>query len=174
MSSKSFGWYRVLLIVLSILYIFGGILIMMNPSWYAGPLVYMIGVMMLLYGCMMVAAYFMANSFKSIFTLLLGIALIILGILCCTNLWEASIAMGVLCGIGFTLAGAFKVYQSFMIKDFGVPGWWLVLVLGICNLIVGIIMLCNLGASGELISILIGCSLLTNGVSDLMLAFTTF
>lgn len=174
MNSKSFGWYRILFILLAVLYIFCGISLLTMPNVYGGSMIYVIGFMIVFYGAMMVGGYFMSTTFKSIWTLLFGIVLIILGILCMTNIWEAGIAMGVCVGIGFVVAGAFKVYQSFAVKDLGISNWWLILLLGVCNLIIGIIMLCNLGSSIELITMLIGCNLLVNGVSDLMLSFMAF
>ena len=70
--------------------------------------------------------------------------------------------------------GAFKIYQAFFLKDLGVRSWWTILILAACNLIIGLIMIFNLNDSGTLITLLIGSNLLVNGVSDLMLSFTSF
>lgn len=174
MSSKSSGWFRILYIILSVLYIFCGISLLTMPSMYGASMIYVIGLLIVFYGAMMVGAYFMATNFKTIWTLLFGIVLIVLGIMCMCNIWEASLALAIVIGIGFIIAGGYKIYQSFVVKDLGVSNWWLILILGICNLVVGAILLFNLQSSMELITILVGCNLLVNGVSDLMLAFMAF
>lgn len=174
MNSKSFGWYRILYIVLAVLYIFAGIMLVANPQLFAGSMIYMIGLLAIVYGIILVASYFMAVNFKSSFTLITGIILIVVGILIACNIFEASIALGVVAAIGFLALGVFKIYQAFFVKKLGVSTWWTVLLLAACNLIIGIIMICNLNDSGTLITILIGTNLLVNGVSDLMLGFVGF
>ncbi len=174
MSKSEWGWFRVLFIILSIAYIFAGIMLMMYPQMFAGTMIYMIGFMAIFYGIMLIGSYLMATNFKSSFTLITGIILVIVGILISTNIFEASIALGVVAAIGFMVVGAFKVYQAFFLKDLGVSSWWTVLILAACNLIIGLIMIFNLNDSGTLITLLIGSNLLVNGVSDLMLSFTSF
>lgn len=174
MNSKSFGWYRVLYIILAVLYIFAGIMLIANPSAFAPMMIYLVGWMAVFYGIIMIASYFMATHFKTIWTLLLGFVLIVLGFLMMSNLFATSVALGVMAGIGFMLAGGYKIYQSFMVKELGVSSWWAILLLGICNLIIGFILICNLGSAATLLTILIGTNLLVNGVSDLMLGFVAF
>ncbi|UNT97241.1 HdeD family acid-resistance protein [Allobaculum mucilyticum] len=174
MSKSDFGWYRILFIILAILYIISGFMLIAYPSLFAGSMIYMIGFLCILYGCILVASYFMAVNFKSGFTLVTGGLLILAGVLISTNIFSASIALGVVTAIGFMLVGTFKIYQSIFVKNLGISSWWTVLVLGICNLIIGLILIFNLNDSGALITVLIGTNLIVNGVSDLMLGFTAF
>lgn len=171
MTKSSWGWYRILFIILAVLYIFAGIMLIANPAMFAGSMIFMIGWLAIFYGIILVASYFMATNFKTSFTLITGIILIIVGILIVCNLFEASIALGVVAAIGFLCVGAFKIYQAFFMKDMGVSTWWTILILAACNIIIGLIMMFNLQDSGTLITILIGTNLLVNGVSDLMLGF---
>lgn len=173
-TKTSFGWYRILYIILAIVYIFAGTMIIANPQIYAGPLIYCIGVLAIVYGGIMIASYFLAVNFKSVFTLIAGGVLVLIGILICCNLFEASIALGVIAAIGFMVVGAFKIYQSIFVKNLGISDWWMILILGICNLVIGCILIFNLNDSGALIAVLIGTNLIVNGVSDLMLGFLAF
>lgn len=174
MNKSSFGWYRVLYIILSILYMFAGMMLITYPGMFAGSMIYMIGFLAILYGCILIASYFMAVNFKLPYTLIAGGVLILLGILICCNLFEASIALGVIAAIGFMVVGAFKIYQAVFVKNIGISSWWSILLLGICNLIIGLILIFNLNDSGTLITVLIGTNLLVNGVSDLMLGIMAF
>lgn len=174
MSKSSFGWYRILYIVLAILYIFTGAMLVIYPNLFAGSMITMIGCLCIVYGAILIGSYFMATVFKSGFTLVTGGLLLLLGILIVCNLFEASIALGVVTAIGFICVGVFKMYQSFFIKNLGISSWWSILVLGICNLIVGLILIFHLNDSAALLTVLIGTNLIVNGLSDLMLGFIGF
>ncbi len=174
MTSKSFGWYRILFIVLAVLFIFSGIMLTVYPELFAGSMIYMIGILAVVYGGILVASYFMASNFKSPITLIAGGVLILIGLLISFNLFEASIALGVIAAIGFLVVGAFKIYQSMFVKNLGISSWWMVLILGVCNVVIGLILIFNLNQSAALLTILIGVNLIVNGVSDLMLGFMAF
>ncbi len=174
MTKSEWGWFRVLYAIMAVLFIIAGIMLLMNPAFYAPFMIYMIGFMAIFYGAMLVIAYFMATNFKSVFTLITGILMIIAGIMTVSNVFSSSIALGAVIGIGLMVVGIFKIYQAFFVKKLGVSSWWTVLILAACNIILSIIMLCNLGDAGTLITILIGTNLLVNGVSDLMLSIVGF
>lgn len=57
MSKSDFGWYRILFIILAILYIISGFMLIAYPSLFAGSMIYMIGFLCILYGCILVASY---------------------------------------------------------------------------------------------------------------------
>lgn len=174
MTKSSWGWYRILFVILAVLYICSGCALIMNPAFFAPSMIMMIGWLAIIYGAILLTSYFMEANFKSSFTLITAIILIIIGILIVCNLFEASVALGVVAAIGFLVVGAFKLYQAFFLKDMGVTTWWSVLLLAACNIIIGLIMMFNLKDSGTLITVLIGTNLLVNGVSDLMLGFIGF
>lgn len=174
MSKSTSGWARVLYILLAILYIIAGIYFFTNPVLGEYVLGNFIAAMMLVYGIMMVIAYFTATSFKSIWTLILGILMIVLGIVIFSNVFNSMNVLGVIIGIGFVCAGAFRIYQSFQFKDFGLSTWWLMLILGILTLIVGGILIFNPSTSGGYFAILVGSSFLVNGISDLITGLFAF
>lgn len=174
MSKASWGWYRVLFVILAVLYIFAGFMLIAYPQMFAGSMIYMIGWLGIFYGIILLASYFMATNFKSVITLVFGVVLIVLGILTISNVFEASIAMGVVVAIYFIAVGVFKIYQAVFVKNLGVSSWWTVLILAACNIIIGLIMIFNLRDSGTLITVLIGTNLIVNGVSDLMLGIVGF
>lgn len=172
MSKSSLGWVKVLYVLLAILYIITGLYALFNPVAFELTLGLFIGCMMIAYGVMMVIAYFMAAHFKSVWTLILGILLVVLGFVVASNLFESMNVIGIIAGIAFICSGAFKIYQSFQVKDLGIKSWWLVLILGICTLIVGGIMAFDPAASGAYFAIWVGCSFLVDGIDDLILAFS--
>ncbi len=174
MSQSSSGWYRILFIVLAVLYIFAGIMLVCNPAVFAPSMINLIGLFGIVYGIILIASYFMEANFKSIYTLISGIIVLLLGLLVVFNPFRSSIVMGAMCAVAFLAIGCFKIYQAFFVKDLGVSTWWSVLLLAACNIIVGLIMMFHLQNSAGLITILIGVNLLVNGVSDLMLGIMGF
>ncbi len=174
MSKSSLGWARVLYVLLAVLYIITGIYFFTSPVLAEYVLGNFIGAMMLVYGIMMIIAYFTATSFKSIWTLVLGILMVVLGIVIFSNVFDTMNVLGVIVGVGFIAVGAFRTYMSFQLKDAGLSTWWLILVLGILTLIVGCILVFNPSASGGYFTILVGSSFLVNGISDLCTALFAF
>ncbi|MCF0245234.1 MAG: DUF308 domain-containing protein [Ileibacterium sp.] len=172
--NKSLGWVKILYILMAVLYIIAGITFFVNPITSEVVLGTFIGAMMVVYGIMMVVAYFTASNFKSVWALLLGIALIVLGLVVWTNLFDSMNVIGVFVGIAFLFSGAYKTYASFQFKDLGLPGWVWILITGIATLIVGGIMVFNPSVSGGYFTILVGASFLTDGIADLILGLTAF
>jgi uncharacterized membrane protein HdeD (DUF308 family) len=169
MKSSSLGWYKVLYIVLAVLYLFAGIALVANPAYFAPTMIYMIGWIAVFYGILITIGYFMHTQFKSVWTLVFGIALVILGIVIMSNLFSASVALGAFAGVCFIMAGVYRVYQSFLTKDLGIKSWWIILLLGIANLILGIILIMNLNAAAVYLTLMIGVNLICSAVSDFAL-----
>lgn len=174
MSKSSFGWARVLFILVAILYIICGIMMLNNPVEGIAAVGVFVGSLLLAYGAMLVISYFMSTFFKSVWALILGILMIALGFVVCSNLISSVNVMGVLFGVGFLCAGIFRAWQSFRLKDLGLSTWWLVLILGILDAVVGGIMAFHVGMSGYYLSIYIGATFLVNGISDLFTALLAY
>lgn len=174
MSKSSFGWARVLFILVAILYIICGIMMLNNPVEGIAAVGIFVGSLLLAYGAMLVISYFMSTYFKSIWALILGILMIALGFVVCGHLISSVNVMGVLFGIGFLCAGVFRAYQSFQLKDLGMSTWWLVLIMGILDAIVGAIMAFHVGMSGYYLAIYVGATFLVNGISDLITALIAY
>lgn len=174
MSKSSWGWYRVLYIVLAVLYIIAGATLTMNPRILAPAMFNMFGWLAVIYGVVLLVSYFMEANFKSTWTLISAVVLIILGFVVIFNPFRSMVIMGVLMAVGFIGVGIYKIYQAFFVKDLGVSSWWWVLILAACNIIIGLIMMFNLDNSGALITLWIGINLLVNGASDLALGIMGF
>lgn len=174
MTNKSFGWARILFILVAILYIICGIMMLSNPVEGMVSLGLFVGSLLIAYGIMLAISYFMSTYFKTIWTLILGVLMIVLGFIVCGNLIDSVNVMGVLVGIGFLCAGVFRVYQSFQLKDLGVSAWWAMLILGILDAAVGLIMAFHVGMSGYYLGIYVGATFLCNGISDLVAAIFAY
>lgn len=174
MSKSSFGWARLLFVLVAILYIICGIMMLNNPVEGMAAMGIFTGSLLIAYGAMLVISYFMSTYFKSVWALILGILMIALGFVVCTNLVTSVNVMGVLFGIGFLCAGVFRAYQSFQLKDMGLSTWWLVLILGILDAVVGCIMAFHVGMSGYYLSVYVGATFLVNGISDLITALLAY
>lgn len=171
MNTKSSGWFKVLYILMAILYILAGITFMADPFGGQYTLVMVFASICLVYGIMMIVSYFMSVHYKSVWALVLGFVMIVVGIVCFMNPTNSAQFIGICAGIGFLVAGAYKTFQSFKLKDFGLSTWWAVLISGICSLVIGCLMLFNIHEAGALFAMYIGVDLLVTGISDLVLGF---
>lgn len=172
MTKSSSGWFKLLFILMSVVYIIAGFSFIMNPGISSLMLTSFIGWLAIVYGIMMIVSYFMSAHFKSVFALIMGIVVLVVGIVIVSNLFNAANVMGVVVGIAFLVAGCYKTYQSFQLKSFGFSSWWAVLISGICGLIIGCLMVFNPSVSGQLLAIYVGTNFLITGASDLVLAIT--
>lgn len=173
MTSKTSGWVRVAYILLAVLYIFTGIFFMSYPGLSEISLGYCIAFMTIFYGGVVIASYFLNSTFKTIWSLIIGICMIIVGIVVMMNVPTSMSVIAVIVGIGYILVGVYKTVQSFSLKDLGLSNWWLALILGILTIIVGCILAFN-PDNGAYLAVLVGATLLVNGVSDLFLGFLAF
>lgn len=172
MTKQSTGWFKVLYIIMAILFVIAGFTFMMYPALESLYLGMFIGCMAIAYGVVMVIAYFMATQFKSIWALIMGIVLIVLGFIMTSHPAKTSQIFGVVLGIGLLISGAYKTYHSFELKNFGWSYWWLSLISGICSLIIGCVICFNIGDAGAYLAIWIGADFVVTGINDLVLAFT--
>ncbi len=94
--------------------------------------------------------------------LLAGILMILLGVFIWFNPLGTMMALAAYIGIGFFVVGAFYIMSSTAIKS----GWYL--LVGIINLLVGIILLLNLGVTAASLPVILALWCLFTGVVELI------
>lgn len=94
-----------------------------------------------------------------------GILMMLLGIFMCFNPVETLVAIALYLGIVFVVVGAAYFMASFSIKS----GWYL--AIGILDIIVGMIMISNLGLSVASLPIIFAVWCLVAGAAQIMVAY---
>ena len=97
--------------------------------------------------------------------LIAGIAMIILGVLVWFNPFDTMLALAFYVGLGFLLVGAFYMMASMNVKS----GWYL--LVGALDVLVGLILIFNLGVTAASLPIILALWSLAVGVIQIIGAF---
>ncbi len=94
--------------------------------------------------------------------LIAGIAMMLLGVMVLFNPFGTMLALAFYIGIAFILVGAFYVMSSIYIKS----GWYL--LVGVLDLVVGFILMSNLGVTAVSLPIILALWSLTVGIIQII------
>ena len=160
---------------ISILFCVLGIIILINPGFTALWIGTALGVGMIVFGVIKMIGFFSRDLFRLAFQydLAFGVLLIVLGII---TLAHPNAAMNFLCimfGIPVLADGLFKIQIALDSRKFGIPTWWLMMIFAVLTCIIGLVLTFCPAAGTKALMILIGLSLLMDGILNLSVAICT-
>jgi uncharacterized membrane protein HdeD (DUF308 family) len=162
----------ILLAVLGIVSTIAGVLALLNPFPASIAAVKLAAWAFLIIGGFQIFEAFSAKSWGGkLWTLLLGIVAVLIGIDLLGEPLAGLIKLTVVLGIMFIFSGIFKFIVGWRVQrtDFK----FAVLISGVASLIIGLIILSNFPASAATsLGILLGIELISNGVSAVALGFS--
>lgn len=156
-------------IVMSVLLcIAGGLFIAMPEVSVAGIGIF-VGAAMAAFGVIKLIGYFSKDLYRLAFQydLEFGILLIILGLVV---LFRPDNFMNFICiviGMVILLDGLFKIQIAMDSRRFGIGSWWFVLAMAILTGIVGAALVFDSARGAEILTVLLGISLLSEGILNL-------
>ncbi len=143
-----------------------GILLIAVPKFSASLLGVICGILLIAFGCVRLTGYFSRDLYRLAFQydLSFGILLIVLGIIMLVR--PQSLVMFICASLGLYILsdGLFKIQIAVESKQFGIQKWWLILILAILTGICGLILLFRPGEGSRLLMILLGVTLLSEGI----------
>ncbi len=151
-----------------------GVILVVVPDFSAVLLCRLTGGAMILFGIVKIVGYFSKDLYRLAFQydLAFGILLIALG---ATMLFrpEAMVQM-ILVTIGVCILadGLLKIQTSIDAKQFGLPKWWLILVMAILTGGAGFLLVLRPTESAGVMMILLGVGLITEGILNLITILT--
>lgn len=151
-----------------------GVLLIALPGFFAEAVGLILGISAIVYGCSRLFAFFFGDPLRAAFRsdLAAGIMLIALGVILLTNPGSVMAVISVAVGI-FTLAdGVFKIQTAAEAKRLGYGKWWVALIFALVTCVLGFIMMFRPGEGGDILMIMLGISLLSDGVTNLVTIFT--
>lgn len=162
-------------IVISIALCVLGIILIAAPEISINIFGTVFGILLILFGCVRLVGYFSKDLYRLAFQydLTFGILLIAVGTLILAH--PASI-MNIICialGIIILSDGLFKIQISIESKRFGIEKWWLTLSLSVVSGICGLILMFFPRESGNLLTIFLGITLLSDGILNLNAVITS-
>lgn len=130
---------------------------------------------MLVFGCIKLIGYFSGDLFRLAFQydLEFGILLIILGLIVLVKSENVMNFVSIALGIAILADGLFKVQISMDSKRFGIRTWWLVLAFAVLTVFAGLLLVFRPVESTRILTILLGISLLAEGILNLCVVVST-
>ena len=168
---------KITAIVLSILQILIGIACLFNPLSTAATLTYILAFAMIASGIILCVSYYIFGGsdnltifrLPGLWALILGIAMIILGLLlfAMPNFIPTIIAFGF--GAWLLINGIVKIVSAVKLRYYE-PGWVWSLIFGIISILLGLICFTHMTAIVSLIGIVLGVVLISEGVNMLIMS----
>ncbi len=160
---------KIWLAIAGILLVALGVVCICKPAATLFTAAWLIGCMTLFAGIAKLVFTFRTQAFlpNSGSRMLSAILQIILGLIfLCNNLFLA-VSLPVIFAMWVLIEGVIIAVNSFDYKRVGFPGWWAILLLGICGAVLGVLGLRNPDVSAATLSTLIGLGVIAMGAAYL-------
>ena len=162
-------------IVMSVLFCVAGILFITMPEISTEIIGVCIGIAMILFGIVKLIGYFSKDLFRLAFQfdLEFGILMMVLGVIVLFNPKNLMVFICIALGISILLDGLFKIRIAMDSRQFGIKSWWLILSLAIVTGAIGVFLIFDSVIGSQILSVLLGLTLLSEGILNLYTAIST-
>lgn len=147
-----------------------GIPLLINPQAFTTIIFIAIGVFLVIFGGINVIGYFRMTTEQAVFSqkLTLGIISAAAGIFCALNAQNMMTFQVLLYGIFTLVLGIVKVQWTVNLLRMRMNKWYIMGISALVTIVFSIIIICNLKAVFETISLFIAISLIVEAVADLL------
>lgn len=151
-----------------------GVTLIVSPEISSAVLGTVMGIIMIVFGAVKLVGYFSKDLFRLAFQydLAFGILMITLGVIVLLKPDNVLNFICIVLGISALADGLFKIQISIDSKSFGIRQWWMILICAIAAGAVGIVLIFRPTESTQILMILFGISLLTEGILNLSTVLT--
>lgn len=162
-------------IIMAFVFCMAGILFIFRPELSVRLLGRVLGVAMIIFGCIRLVGYFSRDLFRLAFQydLEFGILLIALGVIVLVKSENVMNFIFVAMGIAILADGLFKIQIAMDSRRFGIGTWWLIFVLAVLTGFVGLLVVSRPAESARILTVLLGISLLAEGILNLCVVVST-
>ena len=162
-------------IVMSVLFCVLGVVLLFTPGVSALWIGRLLGIGLILFGAIKLVGYFSRDLFRLAFQydLAFGLLLMVLGIVTLSHPGDALSFLCVMFGIPVLADGLFKIQVAVDARRFGIPQWWLVLLLAVLTGVIGLLLVLRPTEGAQALVMLMGASLFLDGVLNLSVALCT-
>ena len=162
-------------IALSAVFCAVGLLMMAVPEKMLPAWVDFFGVAMMMFGVIKLVGYFSKDLYRLAFQydLPFGILMIALGFITTVKSDSVLYFLCIALGISILADGLFKMQIAIDAKRFGIGAWWLIVVLAAAAGAIGLLLVFRPAESLRVMTILLGASLLADGILNMCVAIST-
>ncbi|SFD03003.1 HdeD family acid-resistance protein [Tropicimonas isoalkanivorans] len=163
---------RILWLIMALIALAGGFFALLNPIAASLAATTIAAWMFLLFGVLeLIAGFRVSGMGAKIWTILMGVLMIYLGITILGHPLRGMVTLTIMVGILFLAGGITKVILSFSMEDRSY--FWAILLSGVVSIILAFMIFSNFPMSAlNVLGILLGVELLSNGVWALAMAFS--
>ena len=151
-----------------------GVVMIVVPDFSASLIGTLCGIMLIVFGAFKLVGYFSKDLYRLAFQydLAFGILTLALGIIILLNPDNIMNFICVVLGVAVLADGLLKIQIALDSKRFGISKWWLILAVAFIACVCGILLLVRLSESIRVIIVLMGISLLAEGILNLSTVIT--
>ena len=162
-------------IILSLLMMALGLGLIVNQVLSVSYLGRTAGIIMIIFGVIKIIGYLSKDLYRLAFQydLAFGMLIICIGIMVICKPDNLIDSLCIAIGIVTLMDGFLKVQISIDAKTFGIKKWWLILAIAIITIAVGVILVFRISDIQKILVIMIGISLLCQGILNLITAVFT-
>lgn len=161
---------KTLRIIIAICEAIIGIPLLINPQAFTTVIFIAIGVFLVIFGGINVIEYFRIPAAQAVFSqkLSLGVITAAAGIFCALNAGNMMTFQVLLYGIFTLILGIVKIQWTVNLVRLRINKWYIMGISALVTIIFSIIIICNLKAVFETVSLFIAISLIVEAVADLI------
>ncbi len=162
-------------IVMSAVFCLVGLIFMIRPDVSATFLGYLLGISMIVFGAIKIIGYYSKDLYRLAFQydLEFGIVLIVIGAIVVAKPFDVLNFIFIAMGIAILSDSLFKIRIALDAKKFGINAWWTITAFGVLAALIGILLVIRPWESAKILMVLLGISLLSEGVLNLCVAIST-
>ncbi len=162
-------------ILISVLFSTAGIFMILKPEISTEIICVAAGILLIIFGIIKIIGYFSKDLYRLAFQydLAFGILRIILGIIFCTHTAGVVNLFFTAMGILVLADGLFRIQLAVDARAFGIRQWWLILLIAVVTGLFGMLLLLRPVEGMQAVMILLGCSMLSEGILNLCVAVCT-
>ena len=156
-------------VVISALLCILGIFLIAVPAFSISVVGVICGAILILFGIIRLVGYFSKDLYRLAFQydLAFGIMMIALGVIMLMRPHGLIHFICITLGLSFLADGLFKIQIAMDSKKFGIHEWWLILTLAIITVLFGIALIVRPSESSHILTVLIGSSMLCEGILNI-------
>lgn len=151
-----------------------GIMLIAVPEFSISVLRIICGVTLIVFGVIRLVGYLSKDLYRLAFQydLVFGAIMLVIGIMLLANPKNLMTVICVASGISIFAEAICKINISVEARKFGIHLWWLIMAFAILSGIFGLILIFRPGESSNLLAVLLGISLLSEGILNLITVIT--
>ena len=156
-------------LLLSALLILAGVGLTFFSDTFYPILAVLLGILFLVFGAVKLAGFFSKDPYQLVFEsdLVFGILYLALGLLLLFRPAHTMAFFGIVFGLMLLADGLTRVRIALDARPFGIRAWWLILVSAIATAILGVVLLFHPGEGAQVLTQLLGISLMVDGVMNI-------